>query len=84
MAKSRSQILSETADEERRKCRDWLLEFVDGNNLKFLTKAELRDATIRKLKVSKVSFDMAWIIAIELTGRHDWSEPLRRRSNNKN
>ena len=46
---------------------------------KFLTKAELRDTAIRELKVSKNSFDFAWIEAIEQTGRHDWYEPLRRR-----
>jgi hypothetical protein len=41
--------------------------------------AELRDAATRELKVSKNSFDCAWIEAIEQTGRHDWYEPLRRR-----
>jgi hypothetical protein len=30
--------------------------------------------------VSKSSFDFAWIDAIERAGRHDWYEPLRRRS----
>jgi hypothetical protein len=46
---------------------------------KFLTKAELRDAAIKELRISKNSFDFAWISAIEQTGRHDWYEPLRRR-----
>jgi len=36
------------------------------------------------LDVSKNSFDFAWIDAIELTGRHDWYEPLRRRAGTKN
>jgi hypothetical protein len=79
MAKTRSQELSEKAQEEQRRCRDWLLKFMRGNQPKFLTKAELRDAAMRELKVSKNSFDFAWIIAIEDTGRHDWYEPLRRR-----
>jgi hypothetical protein len=34
--------------------------------------------------VSKLSFDMGWIMAIEDTGRHDWYEPLRRRSRTRN
>jgi hypothetical protein len=34
---------------------------------------------MRELKVSKHSFDFAWIDAIERTGRHDWYDPLRRR-----
>jgi hypothetical protein len=79
MTKTRRQQLSEKAEEEQRRCRDWLLKFMRGNQPKFLTKAELRDAAMRELKVSKNSFDFAWILAIEDTGRHDWHEPLRRR-----
>ena len=79
MTKTRSQELSEKAQEEQRRCRDWLLKFMRGNQPKFLTKAELRDAAMRELKVSKNSFDFAWILAIDDTGRHDWYEPLRRR-----
>ncbi len=77
MTKSRSQELSEKAEEERRRCRDWLLPFMQGNKPKFLTKAEFRDAAMRELKVSKNSFDFGWITVIEETGRHDWYEPLR-------
>jgi hypothetical protein len=36
-----------------------------------LTKDELRSAAMRELDVSKLSFDMGWIMAIEDTGRHD-------------
>ena len=53
------------------------------NQTKFLTKAELRDAAKRELKVSKNSFDFGWIEAIEQAGRHDWYEPLRRRYRTK-
>ena len=42
MTKSRSQELSEKAEEERRRCRDWLLPFMQDNQPKFLTKDELR------------------------------------------
>jgi hypothetical protein len=79
MTKSRKQELLEKADEERRKCRDWLLKFMRGKQPKFLTKAELCEAAMRELKVSKNSFNFAWISAIEKTRRYDWHEPLRRR-----
>jgi hypothetical protein len=79
MTKSRSQELSEKAAAERRRCRDWLLPFMQNGQPKFLTKDELRVAAMRQLNVSKSSFDFAWIDAIETTGRHDWYEPLRRR-----
>ena len=79
MKRSRSQELYEKAEDERQRCRDWLLPFLRDNQPKFLTKAELRDAATRELKVSKNSFDFAWIEAIEQTGRYDWYEPLRRR-----
>jgi hypothetical protein len=69
---------------EKAACRDWLLPFMRDNQPKFLTKAELRDAAICELKVSKNSFDFGWIEAIEQTGRHDWYEPLRQRSRTKN
>ena len=80
---SRRQELSAKADGERRRCRDWLLEFMRDNQPKFLTKAELRDAAMRELNVSKNSFDFGWIEAIEQAGRHDWYEPLRRRYRTK-
>jgi hypothetical protein len=79
MPKSRPQELYDKAEEERQRCRHWLLPFLRDNQPKFLSKAELRDAATRELKVSKNSFDCAWIEAIEQTGRHDWYEPLRRR-----
>jgi hypothetical protein len=78
MTKSRSQELSEKAAAERRRCRDWLLPFMQNGQPKFLTKDELRVAAMDQLNVSKSSFDFAWIDAIETTGRHDWYEPLRR------
>ena len=79
MTNSRSQELSEKAAAERRRCRDWLLPFMQDNQPKFLTKDELRGAAMRELNVSRNSFDFAWIDAIEKTGRHDWYEALRRR-----
>ena len=84
VSKTRSQELSEKAREEQRRCRDWLLPFMQGNQPKFLTKEELRATAMRELKVSKLSFDMGWIMAIEDSGRQDWYEPLRRRMRTKN
>src|SRR5262249_16289050 len=84
MAKSRSQQLSEKARDEERRCRDWLLPFMQGGHPKFLTKDELREAAMRELKISNNSFDFAWIATIEDTGRHDWYEPLRRGYPSKN
>jgi hypothetical protein len=49
----------------------WLRPYVRKNQPKFLTKAELRDAAIRELKVSKNSFDFAWTEVIERTCRYD-------------
>ena len=69
MTKSRSQQLSEKAAEERRRCRDWLLPFMQNNQPKFLTKDELRSVAMRELDVSKLSFDLGWIMAIEDSGR---------------
>jgi len=83
MTRNRRQELSEKADDERRRCRDWLLPFMRDDQPKFLTKDELRLAAIRELNVSKLSFDFAWIDAIERAGRHDWYEPLRRRLRTK-
>jgi hypothetical protein len=83
MTKNRSQELSEKANEERQRCRDWLLPFMQNNQPKFLTKNELRIAAMRELNASKNSFDFAWIDAIERTGRHDWYEPIRRRLRTK-
>jgi hypothetical protein len=82
--KNRQQDLSEKADEERRRCRDWLLKFMQGDQPKFVTKDELRAVAMRELNVSKNSFDYGWMDAIETTGRHDWYEPLRRRSRTRN
>ncbi len=75
---SRKKELQQRAEAERRRCQDWLARFMRDGQPKMLTKAELRDAAMRELKVSKNSFDFAWIGAIEDAGRQDWYEPLRR------
>jgi hypothetical protein len=70
--------------EEMRRCTDWLVKFMRNSNLKFPTKSELCRAAMAELNVSKNSFNAAWVIAIEQTGRHDWYQPLRRRLRTKN
>lgn len=80
----RAEELSRKAADERRRCRDWLMPFMEGGKPKFATKEELRAAAMRDLAVSKSSFDFAWIAAIEETGRQDWYEPLRRPLRTKN
>jgi hypothetical protein len=79
MTKTRKQELSEKFTEQRQRCRDWLMPLMQNNQLKFLTKNELRSAAMRELNVSKNAFDFGWMAAIEDTERHDWYEPLRRR-----
>jgi hypothetical protein len=83
MTKSRMQQVQEKAADERRRCSQWLLRFIRDGEPKFWTKAELRVAAMQDLNVSTNSFDFAWVDAIELTGRHDWYEPLRRRPGTK-
>ena len=58
--------------------------FMQGDQPKYLTKDELRSVAMRELNVSKNSFDFGWIDAIETSGRHDWYEPLRKRTRTKN
>jgi hypothetical protein len=82
--KHRSEAQSAKAEEEMRRCTDWLVQFVRNSGPKFLTKSQLCRAAMEELKVSKNSFNFAWVSAIEETGRHDWYQPLRRRLRTKN
>jgi hypothetical protein len=77
LMKTRQQLLSENAANERLRALEWLLPFADKP--RYLTKAELREAAIRELHISKSSFDFAWIEVIERTHQYDWYEPLPRR-----
>lgn len=78
MLTGRKKELWEKAERERQLCQTWLLYYIRPGQPKPATKAELRDAAIAELHVSKSSFDAAWIWVIEETGRHDWYKPLRR------
>jgi len=69
--------LQRHAQAERRRCAEWLIEFMKDGYPKIATKEEFRTAAIIKLDISKVSFDCAWIWAIEETERHDWYKPFQ-------
>lgn len=84
MLKGRKKELWEKAEDEGRRCEQWLLHFMRNGQPKLANKTGLRDAAMRDLRISKTSFDAAWIGAIEHTGRHDWYEPLRRRQRTQN
>jgi hypothetical protein len=76
--KTRSQILHEIAEDQGCRCREWLTHFMRDGLPKPATKEELRDQAVRELGISKMSFDFAWIDAIETAARPDWYEPLPR------
>jgi hypothetical protein len=84
MLKGRKKEFWEKAEGERRRCHQWLLNFMRDDQPKLATKSGLRAAAMRELKISKCSFDAAWIGAIEGSGRQDWYEPLRRQPRTRN
>lgn len=73
------------AQTEQKLCEEWLIRIMRASPVKTRSKDDLRAEAMRDLKVSKNSFDSAWIGAIEELGYHDWYEPLRkgRRSSRK-
>jgi hypothetical protein len=48
MTESQSQQLAEEAEQQQRRCRDWLLRFMQDNQPRFLTKAELRESAMKR------------------------------------
>ena len=56
----------------------------EAQSAKAETESELRRAAMEELKVSKNSFNVSWVGAIEETRRHIWYQPLRRRFRTKN
>jgi hypothetical protein len=76
MTKSRRQELSEIFAEQWQRSRDWLVPFMQNNQPKFLTKDELRSVAMRELEVSKLSFDLGWIMAIEDSGHQLLFSPV--------
>lgn len=69
---------SQRAEAERKRCREWLLQIMRASPVKTRSKDDLRAEAMLALKVSKSSFDVAWIWAIEDLGYQDWYEPLRK------
>ena len=80
MLNGRKKELRDKAEAERQRCREWLLTYIRPGQPKPATKAALRDLAMSELGISKNSFDAAWIWTIEDTGRHDWYDPLPRKS----
>lgn len=66
------------AQAERQRCEEWLIRIMRASPVKTRSKDDLRAEAMRDLKVSKTSFDVAWIGAIEELGLRDWYEPLRK------
>jgi hypothetical protein len=75
--KGRKKELWDKAEAERQRCRLWLLGFMRPGQMKPAAKDALCAAAVRELKISRSSFNAAWIAAIEEAGRHDWYEPRR-------
>jgi hypothetical protein len=72
----RQKAASDTADAQRKLCRDWLFHIMTSSPMKTRTKADLRAEAMERFKVSKNAFDFAWIWVIEETGNRHWYEPL--------
>ena len=77
MLTGRKKELWAKAEAERERCRQWLLNLMRPGQTKPATKDVLCAAAMRELKISKNSFNAAWIAAIEDAGRHDWYAPRR-------
>jgi hypothetical protein len=52
------------------------MEFMVDGHPKIGTKEEFRTEAIAKLGISKMSFECAWLWAIEETERYDWYRPF--------
>ena len=65
-------------ENEKRRCRDWLLPFMELSASQ-VSRAELCATAMRKLGVSRRTFDFAWVSAVEQTGRYDLYAPAKPR-----
>jgi len=79
----KQKALSEAAEAQRKLCLDWLLYIMAKSPVRTRTKEDLRTEAIERFKVSKQSFDFAWIWAIEETGNRHWYDPLPRSKKTK-
>ena len=76
MLSPRQKAAADLADAQRKLCRDWLLYIMAVSSVRTRTKDDLRAEAMKRLKVSKSAFDVAWTWAIEKTGNRHWYEPL--------
>jgi hypothetical protein len=72
------------AREGQKRCEEWLKKFLLSDQPKMFSKAELTEAAIKELQISKNIFDSAWVILIETMGRQDWYKPISRKKAPKN
>lgn len=79
VSKSQREAAFAEAQEQRRRCTDWLKPQMTEGKPKAFTKDEYRQLAIAALGVSSSVFDAAWVWSIEETGRHDWYNPLPRK-----
>jgi len=76
MLSRRQKAAADLADAQRKLCRDCLLYIMAASSVRTRTKDDLRAEAMKRLKVSKSAFDVAWTWAIEKTGNRHWYEPL--------
>jgi hypothetical protein len=72
--------LYEKAQCERELVCDWIMELMKQSPQKPTTKETLREIAIQKFKVSKMSFDSGWDLAIIKSGNEHWWRPSPRRN----
>lgn len=61
------------------RCREWLKQFMLPGQPRTSTKDQLFQQALKVMPLTRKSFDMAWVWAIEEMGRQDWYEPMRQR-----
>lgn len=62
------------AQEDRQRCRDWLIPHMSDGKPKVCTKDQYRELARQEFSFATAAFNEAWIWAIEDTGRQDWYE----------
>ena len=79
---SRERLSAEARGRSER-CRDWLKALMIPGALRPATKEELFAWARENIAATRQNFDAGWVWAIEDMSRHDWYEPLPRRSGKK-
>jgi hypothetical protein len=72
-----AQACAVKAKAERKQCEDWLTMLMKASPKRTRTKADLCAEAIARFRVSKNSFDYAWIAAIEKAENRSWYKSLQ-------